>query len=82
MTHACGYEHPSQFTMDDVEINLSDKNLAKTLATTFSYHKEKVPFDGIKAHLECPHLGGKYKQKEVETNEAETEETTPHNKDQ
>jgi len=82
ITHACGYEHPSQFTMDDVEINLSDKNLAKTLATTFSYHKEKVPFDGIKAHLECPHLGGKYKQKEVETKEAETEETTPHNKDQ
>ncbi|MGW1455167.1 FMN-binding glutamate synthase family protein [Salegentibacter agarivorans] len=82
ITHACGYEHPSQFTMDDVEINLSDKNLAKTLAITFGYHKEKVPFDGIQMHMDSPHLGGIQKQKEVTTKEAETEETAPHNKNE
>lgn len=58
ITHACGYEHPCQFTMDDVDINLSDKNLAKTLAQTFDYHKEKVTFTTVKDLLECPHLGG------------------------
>ncbi|WP_037319562.1 FMN-binding glutamate synthase family protein [Salegentibacter sp. Hel_I_6] len=82
ITHACGYEHPSQFTMDDVEINLSDKNLAKTLATTFAYHKEKVPFTDIYGHMDCQHLGGSYKQKEVKTKEAETEETSAHNKNE
>ncbi len=78
ITHACGYEHPCQFTMDDVEINLSDKNLAKTLAATFAYNKAKVPFNGVKEHIESPHLGGKFKEKDVETKEAETEETSVH----
>ena len=80
ITHACGYEHPSQFTMNDVVINLSDKNLAENLASTFTYHKEKVPFGSIKEHLECPHLGGKYKEKEVKTKEAETEDTSVYDK--
>lgn len=25
--------------------------------------KKKVPFGSIKEHLECPHLGGKYKKR-------------------
>ncbi|MFV8224649.1 FMN-binding glutamate synthase family protein [Christiangramia aquimixticola] len=58
ISHACGYEHPCQFTTDDVDINLSDKNLAKTLATTFSYHKDEVNFGSVNELLECPHLGG------------------------
>ncbi len=58
ISHACGYEHPCQFNTDDVDINLSDKNLAKTLATTFSYHKDKVNFTSVREMLECPHLGG------------------------
>ena len=79
MTHACGYEHPSQFTMDDVDINLSDKNITMTLASTFGYHKTKVPFTSVKQHMECPYLGGTFsKGKEVETKEAETEETSVH----
>lgn len=82
MTHACGYEHPCQFTMDDVEINLSDQNLAKSLAGTFKYHKQKVPFEGVQVHKDDPHLGAAYKRKEVTTKEAETEETTPHNKNE
>ncbi len=58
ISHACGYEHPSQFTMEDADINLSDKNLAKTLAETFHYVKEEVPFTSVQDLLNCPHLGG------------------------
>ncbi|TRO65361.1 FMN-binding glutamate synthase family protein [Christiangramia sabulilitoris] len=58
ISHACGYEHPCQFNTDDVDINLSDKNLAKTLAITFSYHKDEVNFDSVRQFLDCPHLGG------------------------
>ncbi len=77
ITHACGYEHPSQFTMDDVDINLSDKNITKTLASTFAYHKTKVPFTSVQEHMDCPHLGGTFsKGKQVKTKEAETEETS------
>ncbi|OAB78599.1 FMN-binding glutamate synthase family protein [Cochleicola gelatinilyticus] len=64
MTHACGYEHPSQFTMDDVEISLGDKNLIKNLADSFAYHKVAVPFKSVKALQNCPYLGGNYSKKE------------------
>lgn len=77
ITHACGYEHPSQFTMEDVDINLSDKNITKTLASTFAYHKTKVSFTSVQEHLDCPYLGGTFSMgKEVKTKEAETEETS------
>ncbi|TVZ27989.1 glutamate synthase domain-containing protein 2 [Gillisia sp. Hel_I_86] len=80
ITPACGYEHPSQFTMDDVDINLSDKNITKTLASTFKYQKTRVPFTSVQAHMDCPYLGGTYsKGKEVKTKEAETEETSVYN---
>jgi glutamate synthase domain-containing protein 2 len=65
ITHACGYEHPSQFTMDDVEFSLGDRNLVKTLADSFEYHKVEVPFKGIQDCMDCPHLGGNYKHKKV-----------------
>ncbi|MGA8854229.1 MAG: FMN-binding glutamate synthase family protein [Christiangramia sp.] len=58
ISHACGYEHPCQFNTDDVDINLGDINLAKTLATTFSYHKEEVNFGSVQELINCPHLGG------------------------
>lgn len=81
ITHACGYEHPSQFTMNDVDINLSDKNITKTLAATFKYHKTEVPFTSVQDHMDCPHLGGTFsKGKEVKTKEVETEETSVHHK--
>ncbi len=65
MTHACGYEHPSQFTMDDVDLAVGDKNLIKTLSQSFMYHKCPVPFESVKALSECPHLGGNYHEKEA-----------------
>ncbi|TRZ45200.1 FMN-binding glutamate synthase family protein [Robertkochia solimangrovi] len=62
ITHACGYEHPCQLTMDDVDINLGDKSLTKTLADTYEYNKSEVAFNGINSILDCPYLGGNYVQ--------------------
>ncbi len=61
ITHACGYEHPSQLTMDDVDISLGDKNLTQTLAHTYGYHKVKVPFKSMQNLKDCIYLGGKNK---------------------
>ncbi|UNZ00499.1 FMN-binding glutamate synthase family protein [Zhouia spongiae] len=61
ITHACGYEHPSQFTMDDVDVSLGDKNMTQTLAAAYNYNKQKVPFDGMQRLKECPYLGGTHK---------------------
>ncbi|GLB52417.1 FMN-binding glutamate synthase family protein [Neptunitalea chrysea] len=58
LTHACGYEHPCQFTMDDVEMNLGDKNLTQTLAAIYKYHKTKVTFKGMQSLKDCKYLGG------------------------
>jgi len=58
ITHACGYEHPAQFSTNDIEINLSDKNLVNSLESTFGYTKDPVNFESIPALVKCPHLGG------------------------
>ena len=77
ITHACGYEHPCQFTMDDVEMNLGDRFIAQSLAATFRYHKTKVPFDTVETLAGCPNLGGSYqKGKDTDVKEVETEETS------
>ncbi len=77
ITHACGYEHPCQFTMDDVEINLGDRFIAKTLAETFTYNKTKVPFDSVATLVGCPNLGGSYRKgQETDVKEVETEDTS------
>ncbi len=65
ITRACGYEHPCQLAMDDVDINLGDKNLTQTLANVYGYHKTKVPFEGTKSLVACKDLGGNYNKKEV-----------------
>lgn len=56
-------EHPSQFTMDDVDLSLGDKNLVKTLSESFTYHKTEVAFKSVKDLQKCPYLGGKYNKK-------------------
>jgi glutamate synthase domain-containing protein 2 len=58
ITHACGYEHPCEFTMDDVDVSLGDKNLTQTLATTYQYNKVKVPFEGMQKLKDCTYIGG------------------------
>lgn len=60
ITHACGYEHPAQFTMDDIEFSLGDRNLVKTLADSFGYNKAKVQFESVQECMECQYLGGNY----------------------
>ncbi|PKA84569.1 glutamate synthase domain-containing protein 2 [Ulvibacter sp. MAR_2010_11] len=64
MTHACGYEHPCQFTMNDVNLTVGDKELLKTLAEAFTYNKVEVPFTSVREHQKCENLGGHYNRKE------------------
>ncbi|MFT5077916.1 MAG: glutamate synthase domain-containing protein 2 [Planctomycetota bacterium] len=64
MTHAAGYEHPSQFTMDDVEMATGDKDMINDLSEIFKYEKEVVPFTDVNTLQSCPHLGGEYNYKE------------------
>ncbi len=60
ITHACGYEHPCQIMMEDVDVNLSDQDFTKNLAAAYGYHKVKVPFEGVDALQKSPYLGGHY----------------------
>ncbi|WP_295179468.1 FMN-binding glutamate synthase family protein [uncultured Christiangramia sp.] len=69
ITHACGHEHPAQFTTNDIEINLSDKNLANTLESTFGYTKDKVNFQSVTELVTCPHLGGNLDLKSLQITE-------------
>ncbi len=58
ITHASGYEHPCQFTMNDIEVNVDDHNLSKEMSSTYNYEKTKVPFTSMQALKDCQYLGG------------------------
>ncbi|GAA4807710.1 FMN-binding glutamate synthase family protein [Litoribaculum gwangyangense] len=58
ITHAAGYEHPCQFKMSDVDINVDDHNLSKELNKTYDYEKTLVPFKGMQSLKDCLYLGG------------------------
>ncbi|MCL4144240.1 UNVERIFIED_CONTAM: hypothetical protein GTU68_001579 [Idotea baltica] len=58
ITHAAGYEHPCQFTMDDIDVNVDDHNLSKELSSTYQYNKTEVPFISMQHLKECEYLGG------------------------
>lgn len=60
ITHAAGYEHPCQFKLSDIEMNLDDKNLSLNMRETLNYSKHPVPFNGMQSLLDCTHLGGTY----------------------
>ncbi|WP_298895202.1 FMN-binding glutamate synthase family protein [uncultured Psychroserpens sp.] len=60
ITHAAGYEHPCEFNMDDIEVNVDDHNLSKELSSTYMYNKTKVPYTSMQDLKDCMHLGGKY----------------------
>ena len=55
---ACGYEHPSQFTMDDVDVAMGDNNHTRPLRIAYEYEKVPVAYDGIHKLVNCAHLGG------------------------
>ncbi len=58
IAHACGYEHPAQMTMKDVDMAMGDNNKTQSLSNTFGYDKTPVPFKGVNALLQSPYLGG------------------------
>jgi len=59
ITHAAGYEHPCQFKMSDVTVNVDDHNLSKELDKTYLYVKKNVPFNSMQDLKDCMYLGGK-----------------------
>lgn len=58
ITHACGYEHPCQMTMIDVDMGMGDNHYTMSLNKTFKYDKVPVHFEGMAQALQCPYLGG------------------------
>ncbi len=60
ITHAAGYEHPCQFKMSDIDVNVDDHNLSKELNKTYMYNKTPVTFTGVQALKDCSYLGGNY----------------------
>lgn len=57
ITHASGYEHPSEFKMSDLKMNTSDQYQSKGLDEIFQYSKTEVPFSNMKSLQECDYLG-------------------------
>lgn len=60
ITHAAGYEHPCQFKMGDIDVNVDDHNLTKELDKTYKYNKTKVPFTNVQSLKDCEYLGGQH----------------------
>ena len=58
---ACGYEHPCQFTMEDVDVAMGDNNQTRSLGVVYGYEKEQVKYEGINQLLACQYLGGSKK---------------------
>ena len=58
ITHAAGYEHPCQFGMEDIQLNVDDDFLHSNLKVTYKYDKAIVPFSGMQSLYDCPYLGG------------------------
>ncbi|GGZ68560.1 FMN-binding glutamate synthase family protein [Algibacter mikhailovii] len=57
ISHAAGYEHPCQFKMSDIEMNVDDHNLSKELHRTYNYEKTQVAFNGMQNLKDCLYLG-------------------------
>ncbi|UZO79894.1 FMN-binding glutamate synthase family protein [Aquimarina sp. ERC-38] len=60
ITHAVGHEHPCQYNMQDIAINVEDVALTRSLEDSFSYQKEPVSFTSVEHLRNCPYLGGSY----------------------
>jgi len=58
ITHAAGYEHPCQFNMHDIQVNVDDIDLTRDLRATYGYNKTKVDFNGMQELYDCQYLGG------------------------
>lgn len=58
LTHACGYEHPCQLTMNDVDISMADNNKTHSLEHSYGYEKQVVKFQNMENLLKTEYLGG------------------------
>jgi glutamate synthase domain-containing protein 2 len=58
ITHACGYEHPCQMTMDDITMSMSDNNQTQTIRQAYGYDKVPVAFSNMASLKQCQYLGG------------------------
>jgi len=58
ITHACGYEHPCQMTMDDIEWSMGDNNRTMVLSKALGYFKTPVEYTGLENLAKCNFLGG------------------------
>ena len=56
ITHAAGYEHPCQFKMSDIDVNVDDHNLSKALQRTYMYEKTPVSFQSMQHLKDCQFL--------------------------
>lgn len=65
MAHACGYEHPCQIQMKDIDISGGDNNKTQTLAQAYGYEKTTVPFISMNNIYECEFLGGLQKNENI-----------------
>jgi glutamate synthase domain-containing protein 2 len=59
ITHACGYEHPCQLKMTDIETTTDDHHQLYTLKDIYGYEKDMVPFTSMKELWDCIHLGAR-----------------------
>jgi hypothetical protein len=57
ITHACGYEHPTQMTMNDIDISMGDNNLTMPLVDAYKYNKVSVQFESMEKLETCQYLG-------------------------
>ena len=62
ITHSAGYEHPSKMTMRDIDVSMGDNNHTKSLESAYGYKKAPVDFVSMQQLLNCPHLGGAYRE--------------------
>jgi glutamate synthase domain-containing protein 2 len=59
ITHAAGYEHPCQFNMKDIDVNVDDHNLSEELDKTYNYQKTPIKYTTMQDLKDCIYLGGK-----------------------
>ncbi|MEO1052933.1 MAG: FMN-binding glutamate synthase family protein [Bacteroidota bacterium] len=66
ITHSCGYEHPCELTMNDVDVSMGDNNYTKPISQTYGYEKVQVPFKSMYDLKSCVYLGKQVKSGETE----------------
>lgn len=57
ISHASGYEHPCQFTMDDIKLSMGDNNQTLTLQEVFDYEKTALASHDLASFKSCDFLG-------------------------